>query len=144
MTNWIRQESGLLRLLLKDLHCLLIHHQFCESNMLINEDRKKKFKVELLVPYKSTNLLCQVVTKIHNKHEDFDFEIVNIHFLDGDVPNSICYKVYISQLIRFARASSHVAYFNTLNKLLTEKLLKQGLCWKVWHYGQMSLSLSKT
>ena len=34
--------------------------------------------------------------------------------------------VYISQLIRFARASSHVAYFNTCNKLLTKKLLKQG------------------
>ena len=34
--------------------------------------------------------------------------------------------VYVSQLIRFARASSHVAYFNTRNKLLTQKILKQG------------------
>ena len=33
---------------------------------------------------------------------------------------------YISQLIRFARASSYVASLNTRNKLLTEKLLKQG------------------
>ena len=32
---------------------------------------------------------------------------------------------YIS-LIRFARASSHVAVFITRNKLLTQKLLKQG------------------
>ena len=32
---------------------------------------------------------------------------------------------YISQLIRFARASSHNADFNTRNKLLTQKLLKQ-------------------
>ena len=31
-----------------------------------------------------------------------------------------------SQLIRFARASSSVADFNTRNKLLTQKLLKQG------------------
>ena len=29
--------------------------------------------------------------------------------LDGDVPRSTFYGVYISQLIRFARASSHVA-----------------------------------
>ena len=36
--------------------------------------------------------------------------------LDGDVPRSISYGVYISQLIRFARASSHVADFNTRNK----------------------------
>ena len=34
--------------------------------------------------------------------------------------------VYISQLIRFASASSHVNYFNNLNKFLTAKLLKQG------------------
>ena len=57
---------------------------------------------------------------------DFDFEIVNFPFLDGDVPRSTSYGVYISQLIRFARASSCVADFNTRNKLLTQKLLKQG------------------
>ena len=39
-------------------------------------------------------------------------------FLDGDVPRSTSYGVYISQLIRFARASSHVAGFNTLNKAI--------------------------
>ena len=57
---------------------------------------------------------------------NFDFEIVILPFLDGDVPLSTSYGVYISQLIRFARASSHVADFNTHNKLLTQKLLKQG------------------
>ena len=34
-------------------------------------------------------------------------------------------STYISQLIRFARASSHVADFNTRNKLLSQKLLNQ-------------------
>ena len=34
--------------------------------------------------------------------------------------------IYISQLIRFARASSHVTDFNNRNKFLTTKLLKQG------------------
>ena len=66
-----------------------------------------------------------VSTKIYDK-SDFDFEIVNFPFLDGDVPCSTSYGVYISQLIRFARASSHVADFNMRNKLLTQKLLKQG------------------
>ena len=65
-----------------------------------------------------------VSTKIYDKRDDFDFEIVNFPFLDGDVPRSTSYGVYISQLIRFARASSYVADFNTRNKLLTEKLLK--------------------
>ena len=64
-----------------------------------------------------------VSTKIYDKRDDFDFEIVNFPFLDGDFPRSISYGVYISKLIRFARASSYVADFNTRNKLLTEKLL---------------------
>ena len=64
-----------------------------------------------------------VSTKIYDKRGDFDFEIVNFPFLDGDVPRSTSYGVYISQLIRFARASNHVDDFNTRNKLLTQKLL---------------------
>ena len=68
-----------------------------------------------------------VSTKIYDKRDDFDFEIVNFPFLNGDVPHSTSYGVYISQLIRFARASSYVADFNTRNKLITQKLLKQGI-----------------
>ena len=67
-----------------------------------------------------------VSTKIYDKSDDFDFDIFNFPFLDGDVPHSTSYGVYISQLIRFARASSYVVYFNTRSKLLTQKLLKQG------------------
>ena len=43
--------------------------------------------------------------------------------INHDVPRSTSYGVYISQLIRFARASSFVTDFNTRNKLLTQKLL---------------------
>ena len=35
----------------------------------------------------------------------------------SDVPRSASYCVYISQLIRFARVSSHVGDFNTRNKV---------------------------
>ena len=45
-----------------------------------------------------------VSTKMYDKREDFDFKIVNFPFLDGDVPCSISYGNYISQLIRFAGA----------------------------------------
>ena len=67
-----------------------------------------------------------VSTKIYDKRDDFDFEMVYFPFLDGDIPRSTSYGGYISQLIRFARASSYVADFNTRNKLLTQELLKQG------------------
>ena len=56
-----------------------------------------------------------VSTKIYDKREDFDFEIVNFPVLDGDVPRSMSYGVYISQLIRFAGASSYVTDFNIVN-----------------------------
>ena len=40
-----------------------------------------------------------VKTEIYNKRDDID--IANFPFLDGDVPCSTCFGVYISQLIRF-------------------------------------------
>ena len=52
--------------------------------------------------------------------------LIQLLILDGDVPRSANLGVYISQLIRFARVSSHVDDFNTRNKVLTTKLLRQG------------------
>ena len=43
-----------------------------------------------------------VKTKIFDKRDDFDFDIVNFPFLEGDVPRSTSCGVYISQLFRFA------------------------------------------
>ena len=51
---------------------------------------------------------------------------VNFPFLEGDVPRRTSYGVYISQLIRFARASSNLSDFNCRNKALTTKLRRQG------------------
>ena len=50
-----------------------------------------------------------VSSKLYDKRDDFNFDIVNFPFLDGDVPRH-----------------SHVDDFNTRNKCLTAKLLKQG------------------
>ena len=66
-----------------------------------------------------------VKTKIYDKRDYFDFNIVNFPFLGGDVPRSASYGVHISELIRFAQVSSHVDDFNTRNKVLTAKLLRQ-------------------
>ena len=79
-----------------------------------------------------------VSTKIYDKRDDFDFDIVNFPFLDGDVPRRPSYGVYISQLIRFARASSHVDDFNNRNRFLTAKLLKQG-----YRYHKLRKAFSK-
>ena len=67
-----------------------------------------------------------VSSKIYDKRGDFDFDTVDFPFLDGDVPRRPSYGVHISQLIRFVRVCSHVDDFNTRNKCLTARLLKQG------------------
>ena len=79
-----------------------------------------------------------VSSKIYDKRDDFDFDIVNFAFLDDNVPRSTSYRVYISQLIRFARVSSHVVDFNARNKSLTAKLLQQG-----YRYHKLRKTFSK-
>ena len=63
-----------------------------------------------------------VSSKINNKRDDFDFDIVNFTFLDGDVPRTTSYGVYISHLIRCARMSSHFADVNARNRSLAAEI----------------------
>ena len=80
-----------------------------------------------------------VSSKIYDKRDDFDFDIVNLPFLDGDVPRRASYGVYISQHIRFARVCNHVADFKARNKCLKAKLLKQG-----YQYQKLRKPFSKS
>ena len=92
-------------------------------------------------PFLDLNLCISngtVSTKIYDKRDDFDFDIVNFPFLDGDVSRRTSYGVYISQLIRFARASSNLNDFNYRNKALTAKLLRQG-----YRYFKLRRAFSK-
>ena len=79
-----------------------------------------------------------VSSKIYDKRDDFDFDIVNFPFLDGDVLRFTSYGVYISQLTRFARVSCHLSAFNPRNKGLTAKLLQQG-----YRYHKLRKTFSK-
>ena len=56
-----------------------------------------------------------VLSKIYDKQDDLNFEIVNFPFLYGDVASSPSYDVYISQLIRFVRVCINVDDFNKRN-----------------------------
>ena len=90
-------------------------------------------------PFLDLNLCISngtVSTKIYDKRDDFD--IVNFPFLDDDDPRRTSYGVYISQLIRFARASSNLNDFNYRSKALTTKLLRQG-----YRYFKLRKAFSK-
>ena len=65
-----------------------------------------------------------VSTKFYDEQDGFDFNMVNFPFLDDDDPRSTSHGVYISQLIRFARAFSNLSDFNCCNKVLTTKILR--------------------
>ena len=67
-----------------------------------------------------------VSSKIYDKCNEFDFDIVNYPCLDGDVPRAPSDGVYISQLIQFVRVHSHLADFNSNIKSLTANRLQQG------------------
>ena len=67
-----------------------------------------------------------VSTKIYDKWDDFDFDVVSFTFLDGVGTRRTTHGVYVSQPIRFARATSNRSDFNCCNKALTAKLLRQG------------------
>ena len=74
------------------------------------------------VPFKDLHLSISngfVSSKIYDERDDFDFDIANFPFLDGDDPCRPPYGVYISVLLRFARVFSHVEDFNARNKYLT-------------------------
>ena len=45
-------------------------------------------------------------TKIYDKRDDFNFPIVNFPFLCSNIPAAPAYGVYVSQLIRYSKASS--------------------------------------
>ena len=79
-----------------------------------------------------------VSSQIYDKRDDFNFEIVNFPFLNGEVSRSPSYGVYISQLIRFARVCSNAEDFKNRNLFLTAKLLKQG-----YRYHKIRKAFSK-
>jgi hypothetical protein len=53
------------------------------------------------------NSASQLSTKIYDKRDDFNFKIINFPNMCSNIPASPAYGVYISQLIRYARASSN-------------------------------------
>ena len=58
--------------------------------------------------------------------DDFNFHITNFPFLSSNIPSSPAYGVFISQLIRYARASSSYECFILRAARLSSKLLGQG------------------
>ena len=68
----------------------------------------------------------QLHTSIYDKGYDFNFHITNFPFLSTNIRSSPAYGVFISQLLRYARACSWYECFIPRGRRLSRKLLKQG------------------
>ena len=68
----------------------------------------------------------QLHTSIYDNRDDFNFHITNFPFLSSNIPTSLAYGVFISQLIRYARACSSYECFILRTTRLSNKLLEQG------------------
>ena len=68
----------------------------------------------------------QLHTSLYDKRDDLNFHITNFPFLSSNIPSSPAYGVFISQLIRYARASSSYKCFILRAVRLSNKHLGQG------------------
>ena len=79
------------------------------------------------------------ITKLYDKRDAFDFEIVNYPNLSGNLPKKTMYGVFISQIVRYSIAC--MEYENFINRCnqLTTKLKGQG-----YEVFMLKLTLKKT
>ena len=79
-----------------------------------------------------------VSSKIYDKRDDFNFEIVNFPFLDGDVPRSPSYGVKHFLSLFVLLECVLMLMTSTTETFLTAKLLKQG-----YRYHKIRKAFSK-
>jgi hypothetical protein len=64
-------------------------------------------------------------TKLFDKRDAFNFQIVNFPDLSGNIPIKHSYGVFVSQLVRYARCCGDLADFTDRTKTLIDKLTRQ-------------------
>ena len=92
----------------------------------VNETTNTASSASFLDLYLEFDDSGQISTKIYDKRDDFNFKIINFLNMSSNIPASPAYGVYISQLIRYARASSNYSDFMKLHLHLRNRLLDQG------------------
>ena len=87
-----------------------------------NEGNQKGTFLELDMEIKGK----EVEVKLYDKREAFGFEIVNFPHMDSNIPRSMAYGVFSSQMIRFARVCLLKDDFLYRLKSLVSKLMRKG------------------
>ena len=76
--------------------------------------------------------------KLHDKRNEYDFDVISLPYLDGNIPKGQSYGIFISQLIRYARINTSFSNFISDCKKLVTKLVGQ-YCANVFKYLSTSI-----
>ena len=68
----------------------------------------------------------RVVTKVYCKTDYFPFQVISLPFLESNLDNKICYRVFYGQVIRFQRLSSFKMDFEIRVGFLATILMNRG------------------
>jgi hypothetical protein len=108
-------DSGLLESVLNEIY---------PPEMVINKTnisaRKTNFLDLTISIYRGKFLV-----KLYDKRNDYNFDVINYPFLDGNIPKGQSYGIFISQLVRLARINSSFNSFIVDCKNLVRKLERQ-------------------
>jgi hypothetical protein len=96
------------------------------SELEIKDTRESSTSASYLDILLSIDADGKLTTHLYDKRDDFSFTIVNFPYICSNIPLSPAYGIYISQLIRYARAYSTYDQFLILSRLLTDNLMLQG------------------
>jgi hypothetical protein len=66
------------------------------------------------------------LTKLFDKRKSLPFETVCFPHPDSNIPTTLCYSTYFSQIIRYANINSRFGDFRSAVLALNEILLKRG------------------
>ena len=65
------------------------------------------------------------VLGLYDKRKDYSFDVISYPFLDGNIPKSQSYGIFVSQLVRFCNVNNTFAGFVRDARNLVSKLDKQ-------------------
>jgi hypothetical protein len=100
----------------------------CPSELEIKDTKESSTSALYLDVLLNIDAGRKLTTQSYDKRDDFNFANVNFPYTCtcSNIPPSPAYGVYISQLIRSARACSTYDQFSSRGRLLTDKLIIQG------------------
>ena len=99
-----------------------------------NEDLRQATVLDMQVSIDRGNF----ITKVYNKTDSFPFDVISMPFLESNICEKICYKVFYSQILRYQRLCSNIEDFCSRTKMLGCQLMERG-----YEFGKLSREFVK-